>query len=59
MLAALVDSAGLDTDRTRLWVIVRCVDYWLWGLEHGLTQDPKRCQRILQALASQSNCEFV
>jgi len=47
MLAVLVESAGLDADRTRSWCIVRCVDYWLWGLEHNLTQDPKRCQRIL------------
>ena len=26
------------------------VDYWLWGADHGLTEDPKRCQRILEAL---------
>ncbi len=55
MLAMVLDSAGLDVDRTHLWVIVRCVEYWLWGLEHGLTQDPKRCRHILEALLSQSS----
>jgi streptomycin 6-kinase len=46
----LIDSAGLNAERARIWVIVRCVDYWLWGVAHGLTHDPKRCRRILQAL---------
>lgn len=50
LLDVLVQSAGLDARRARDWAIVRCVDYWLWGVEHGLTQDPVRCRRILQAL---------
>jgi len=29
---------------------VRCVDYWLWGLSVGLTEDPVRCQRIINWL---------
>jgi streptomycin 6-kinase len=53
LLCAAVDSARLDAERTRWWVIVRCVDYWLWGLAHSLTQDPKRCRLILQALMSE------
>jgi streptomycin 6-kinase len=27
------------------------VDYWLWGLENGLTEDPERCRRLLASLA--------
>jgi streptomycin 6-kinase len=50
LLAVLAASAELDGERARGWAIVRCVDYWLWGLEHGLTEDPKRCRRILAAL---------
>jgi len=50
LLATLVANAELDAARAREWVIVRCVDYWLWGLEHDLTEDPKRCRRILEAL---------
>lgn len=50
LLAVLVDSGALDAEMARGWVIVRCVDYWLWGVEHGLTEDPKRCRRILEAL---------
>jgi streptomycin 6-kinase len=49
-LATLVESAELNLERAHAWVIVRCVDYWLWGLEHGLTRDPERCRRILHAL---------
>jgi streptomycin 6-kinase len=50
LLALLVDSGALDADRARRWAIVRCVNYWLWGVEHGLTEDPRRCQRVLAAL---------
>jgi streptomycin 6-kinase len=40
----------LDFEKARRWALVRCIDYWLWGLEHGLTEDPKRCRRIVDAL---------
>ncbi len=51
LLGILVGSGGLDGEKARGWAIVRCVDYWLWGLENDLTEDPKRCRRILAALA--------
>ena len=47
----LVASGKLDSEIARGWAIVRSVDYWLWGLENGLTEDPKRCRRILEVLA--------
>ena len=50
LLAVLVDHGTLDADKAHGWAIVRCVDYWLWGVENGLTEDPKRCWRILEAL---------
>jgi streptomycin 6-kinase len=50
LLAVLAASGELDDEKARGWAIVRCVDYWLWGLENGLTEDPKRCRRILAAL---------
>jgi streptomycin 6-kinase len=50
LLAVLAGSGELDGEKARGWAIVRCVDYWLWGLENGLTEDPKRCRRILAAL---------
>lgn len=49
---ALVDQAGLDLYRARSWTLVRCVDYWLWALSVGLTQDPARCEVIAKWLAS-------
>ena len=30
--------------------IARCVDYWLWALSVGLTEDPRRCARIVATL---------
>ncbi|WIM99272.1 aminoglycoside phosphotransferase family protein [Actinoplanes oblitus] len=50
LLSALVEAGGLDAELARGWVIVRCVDYWLWGVERGLTIDPVRCERVLAAL---------
>lgn len=49
LLDVIVRHGGLDADRARRWAIVRCVDYWFWGRDHGLTEDPRRCQRILDA----------
>jgi streptomycin 6-kinase len=46
--ATLVAEAGLDPDRARAWVLFRAVDYWLWGLDHDLTEDPVRCHRLVQ-----------
>lgn len=46
----LVAAAELDETVARNWTLVRCVDYWLWGLSVGLTEDPKRCAAILQWL---------
>ncbi|MEV6411919.1 aminoglycoside phosphotransferase family protein [Kribbella sp. NPDC051718] len=46
----IVREAELDPERARNWVVYRAVDYWLWELAHGLTIDPERCRRILQAV---------
>ncbi len=51
VLAALLESGALNSEKARAWVVVRCVDYWLWGLENGLTDDPVRCERLLRAIA--------
>lgn len=45
-----VHEGDLDRDRSRDWVVFRGIDYWLWGLGAGLTDDPRRCQRLLSAL---------
>jgi len=42
----LIEAAALDPDGTRAWTLVRCVDYWLWGVSVGLTEDPARCETI-------------
>ncbi|TDO43329.1 streptomycin 6-kinase [Kribbella sp. VKM Ac-2527] len=44
----LVETAELDRDRARDWVMFRTVDYWLWGLNAGLTYDPVRCDRVVR-----------
>lgn len=48
--AALVRASGFDADRAWAWMLVRTVDYWLWGVEAGLTEDPLRCERVIDAL---------
>ena len=50
LLRAIVAAAGLDAERARAWGIVRTIDYWLWGLEHGLTEDSRRCRAVAAAL---------
>ena len=48
--AVLTEAAALDPALARGWTLVRCVDYWLWGLSVGLTYDPARCERIIRWL---------
>jgi streptomycin 6-kinase len=42
----LVETAELDPQLAYGWTLVRCVDYWLWGLNIGLTEDPPKCEFI-------------
>jgi streptomycin 6-kinase len=44
---ALVDEAGFDAELARGWTLLRAVDYWLWGLHHGLTEDPALCTTVI------------
>jgi streptomycin 6-kinase len=46
----LVKAAALDEPLARVWTLLRCVDYWLWGLSVGLTEDPVRCAAIVDWL---------
>jgi len=50
LLAILVSDAGLDPELAQSWAIVRCVDFWLWTLENGLTGHSASCQRIIEIL---------
>jgi streptomycin 6-kinase len=50
LFAALTRTGMLHPDRARAWTIVQAVDYWLWGLGAGLTEDPRRCERLLATL---------
>jgi streptomycin 6-kinase len=47
----LVEAAELDPTHARSWALVRCVDYWLWGVGVGLTEDPARRARIVDNLS--------
>jgi streptomycin 6-kinase len=42
----VVRAARLDPSRARDWVVFRAIDYWLWCLSRGLTEDPVRCERL-------------
>jgi streptomycin 6-kinase len=47
----LVDEAGLDTELARGWTLLRAVDYQLWGLSLGLTEDPALCATVIDWLS--------
>jgi streptomycin 6-kinase len=51
LLRTVVDNGQLDPGKAIAWSFVRSLDYWLWGLQNGLTIDPLRCQRVASALA--------
>ena len=46
----LVADVGVDRERARGWALVWCLDYWLWGLRVGLTEDPARCAALVDWL---------
>jgi streptomycin 6-kinase len=46
----LVAEVGVDRERARGWALVWCLDYWLWGLRVGLTEDPARCAALVDWL---------
>jgi streptomycin 6-kinase len=48
---ALVDEAGLDAELARGWTLLRAVDYELWGLNLGLTEDPALCATVIDWLS--------
>lgn len=47
----LVKAAGANDALARSWTFVRCLDYCLWARSVGLTEDPERCERIMEWLA--------
>jgi len=49
-IETIVREADLDRGRARSWIIYRAVDYWLWGLAFGLTEDPVRCARLTRVV---------
>lgn len=49
-LATLSDAADFDAERARGWATIRLVDYWLWALSIGLTEDPARCATVIDWL---------
>ncbi|GAA5205176.1 streptomycin 6-kinase [Microbacterium kyungheense] len=48
---AFVATVDVPEDRARAWVVVRSFSYLLWGLSHGMTEDPMRCRRLLDIFA--------
>jgi streptomycin 6-kinase len=51
LLDTFVTAGQLDRAKAIAWGFVRTIDYWLWGLDNGLTIDPLRCERVASALA--------
>jgi hypothetical protein len=51
----LADAAELDPDVAHAWTLVRCIDYWLWGLGAGFTEDPLQCEAIVDVFAPRAD----
>ena len=49
-LAALAEAGALDPQVTRRWALVRTLEYWVWALGQGLTDDPVRCGQLVEWL---------
>lgn len=49
-MAIVTEAAELDLELARRWAVVRVVDYWIWALEQGLTEDPVKCRTLLEWL---------
>jgi streptomycin 6-kinase len=47
----LVGEAGFDQELARGWTLLRAIDYQLWGLTHGLTEDPVLCATVVDWLS--------
>jgi streptomycin 6-kinase len=41
----------LDAELARGWTLLRAVDYQLWGLNLGLTEDPALCATVIEWLS--------
>lgn len=50
-LEQIVTEAGLDRERTRQWTLFRVLEYWLWALNLGFSEDPERCRALAERLA--------
>lgn len=46
-LRIIAEAGHLDEDASRQWTVVRLVDYWLWALNEGFTEDPARCSTLI------------
>jgi streptomycin 6-kinase len=46
----LAHASGINPAHARRWILFRTASYWLWGLAHGLTEDPVRCDRLITAI---------
>lgn len=44
-----VQAAEVPPARARKWVVVRSMSSLVWGLQRGLTWDPPKCRRLLDA----------
>lgn len=49
-LDVIAEVADLDADAALRWTVVRVVDYWIWALSEGFTEDPVKCSTLIDWL---------
>ena len=42
----IAEAADLDRRGAVRWSLFRVLEYWIWALEEGLTEDPERCRQL-------------
>lgn len=52
-LATLVEAADLDSHWVQRWALVRILEYWVWSVGLGFTEDPDRCSRLVEWLLAE------
>lgn len=48
---AVVEAGGLDRALATEWSLARVLDYRLWAMEEGFTEDPERWGRLAEWLS--------
>lgn len=56
-LRIIAEAGELDEELARQWSLVRVVDYWIWAMQQGLTEDALRCRTLARWLTPEPDID--